>query len=471
MQKLTKIIATIGPASNDKETIRELIKSGVNIFRQNFSHGIKESHAEIAQRLRSVAADEGVVVSVLQDLAGPKMRTGSFTNDQIELIKGEIFILTSQAVEGDVNRVSINYPELIYQVSVGDQIRLDDGKVDLSVIKTSQTEIHTKVIEGGLIRSKRGINVPGVALALDVFTSDDRENVCYFADNQYDWVSLSFVQCAQDIESLQSFFIEHGIWSKIIAKIETAAAIKNIDEIINVSDGIMIARGDLAIETPVSLVPIKQKEIIKKCRGLGKPVIVATQMLESMMDAPVPTRAEVSDISNAILDGADAIMLSGETAAGNYPVKSVQAMAAAALATESSSVYSHRFKTSYNYHHANNELIANSVFSLAYDEDVAAIACVTQTGDTARSIAKLRPGLPIYALTTDKSVLHELQLLHGIIPILLTDNYNQTVSIRDWIADHVRSPGLLVPGVQIIATYCQAGLGQGKTDSISIIKI
>ena len=471
MKKLTKIVATIGPASWDEENIEELIKNGVNVFRQNFSHGNAEVHLETMSRIKKVATEIKQPVAILQDLAGPKMRTGNFKDDTVSLIEGNEFILTSRKVEGDSSVVSINYPELVSQVSPGDQLRLDDGKISLEVLRTSETDIHTKIINGGDIKSRRGINVPGVRLQIHVFTEQDKKNVLYFVDNQYDWISLSFVQSAHDIELLKTTLADNHISSQVMAKIETSAALENIEEIIAVSDGIMVARGDLAIETPVSQVPIWQKKIVKKCRAAGKPVIVATQMLETMMENPVPTRAEVSDIANAIFDGADAVMLSGETAAGNYPVKSVEAMADVCMKVEVSDEYRNKFYASYTMHQSQNSSIANSVFTLAQDNNVSAIVCLTHTGSTAKSISKLRPGVPIYALTESSSVWSDLQLHSSIKPILVNDIGQDSSNIRDWIVAYLSNEEIFNNNESVLATYSQAGFGKGHTDSISLIKI
>ena len=329
----TKIIATIGPASGNEKILSKMIKAGVNVTRLNFSHGDHKMHGEMLGLVRSVSKKTGIPVAVIQDLAGPKIRTGAH-GGTIFLRRGSTIILTSKQYEGDAGKLHVNYKNLPKEVKKGNIILLDDGKKKLQVVSVQGSDIKCKVLTGGEIVGRRGVNVPGVSLKISSLTEKDKKDVLFGVKNNVDFIALSFVRQASDVRQLRSVIAKaRGVGIGIIAKIETQDAIGNIDEIIREADGIMIARGDLAVEVPPEDVPALQKLIIKKCNTAGKPVIVATQMLESMIQSPVPTRAEVSDVANSILDGADAVMLSAETAMGDYPVETVKMMSDVAKKT------------------------------------------------------------------------------------------------------------------------------------------
>lgn len=468
MAKLTKIVATVGPASNTPNMIRSLIQSGVNVFRQNFSHGDAKQHLLVQSLIRSISNEEGIPVSILQDLAGPKIRTGSFENDYITLDAGKTFTLTAQDVSGNSESVSMNYPQLVNQLQVDNVIRLDDGKISLKVLEIRSNSVLTEVIEGGVIKSRRGINVPGIALDIEVLTEKDKENVEYFKNNQYDWISLSFTQKSEDIIKLRALLEELEITSKIIAKIETNESLNHLDDIISVSDGIMIARGDLAIETPIEQVPLVQKDIIAKCRTEGKPVIVATQMLESMIENSVPTRAEVSDIATAIFDGADAIMLSAETAIGKHAVKSVQAMAKVAQTMTESDLFKNAMLNSM----IKYSPLSKSLYELQ-DSTIKGIVIVTQSGRSAKELVKLRPNLPVIAITSCNNVAHQLNLHHGIYPLVIpADTWpDKDDNIRSWILHSLKSSKLLPSNSKVIVSYGQSLQTVGGTDTITFLKI
>ena len=317
----------MGPASESREMIEKLLKAGMNIMRLNFSHGDFEEHGRRITNLRAVNEETGLNALVLQDLAGPKIRIGAFSSEYIELEAGQNFVLTTEEIVGDINRVSVNYKTLHEEVSSGHHIFVHDGKKKLEVLEIKEREIICKVLVGGKLGHKRGVNLPDSELSTHALTEKDKRDLEFGIKENVDFIALSFVRKPEDVEELRAILNERGSKAKIISKIETPQAIKNIDSIIEKSDGIMVARGDLAIEVPFEKVPLYQKEIIEKCNRAGKFVVTATQMLEAMIHHPVPTRAEVSDVANAILDGTDAIMLSEETSLGVYPVESVSVMA------------------------------------------------------------------------------------------------------------------------------------------------
>src|SRR3990170_2245888 len=324
--KKTKIVATIGPATESKEKLEELLKDGMNVMRINFSHGDFAEHARKVANLHSAMKKTGIRAAILQDLGGPKIRIGDFKADSIELIPGRTFTLTTDQVEGDEKKVSIQYKNFPKEVKKGHVIYLHDGKKKLEVIKIAGNDVVCKVIVGGSIKGRRGVNLPDSELSIGSLTKKDIHDLEFGLKYDVDFIALSFVRKPEDIDELRTILKKRKSSARIIAKIETPQAIRNLDEIISKADGVMVARGDLAIEVPAEQVPLIQKMIIEKCNNLGKPVITATQMLESMIKSPIPTRAEVSDVANAILDGTDAIMLSEETTLGDYPVEAVRMM-------------------------------------------------------------------------------------------------------------------------------------------------
>ncbi len=410
--KKTKIVATIGPASEHPAMLVKLINAGINVARLNFSHGDHEEHGQRIKFIREATKKTKRDIAILQDLGGVKIRIGDFAVGQIILKKGQKFIITSKNCLGNSEKVSVNYKKLPKEVTKGQDILLDDGTKKLIVTKTSNTEIETKVVVGGMIRSKRGVNVPGARLSMNALTAKDKKDVEFGIKNEVDFIALSFVRHASDVQYLKNILKKKKSTAKIIAKIETPEAIEEIDEIISISDGIMVARGDLAIEVPTSDVPHLQKMIVKKCNTVGKPVIVATQMLESMISAPVPTRAEVTDVANAIFDGADAVMLSAESAVGDYPLETVKMMTDVAVRTEKEmtcrmieDVEEHASRTV--------NAVSKSVIQIAHDIDAKVIVALTESGFSARKIARYRPIRDIVALTPNKYTHKHLQLTFG----------------------------------------------------------
>lgn len=415
--KKTKIVCTIGPATESEEVLEKLIDAGMNIMRLNFSHGDFAEHQLRVDNLRKIQKRKGHRVAILQDLAGPKIRIGNFKTESITLKEGSHFTLTIDEIEGDEERVHINYPHLPQEVSSGHIIFLHDGKKKLQVLEVNGNDVLCKVLIGGEIKGRRGVNLPDSGISISCLTPKDLVDLEFGIKNEVDFFALSFVRKSEDIDELRKILREKGSKAKIIAKIETPQAIKNIDEIINKIDGLMVARGDLAIEIAEEKVPFAQKELIKKCNDIGKPVITATQMLESMIHSPVPTRSEVSDVANAILDGTDAIMLSEETALGGYPVESVIVMAKIAKEVENNFPERKIIHTEIDGVTEVTDSITGSVVKTAHDVGAKAIISLTRTGFTSRMISRYKPRMPIFSLSPDETVSNQIVLSFGCMPI------------------------------------------------------
>ncbi len=419
----TKIITTIGPASDEHGEFEKMIKAGVNLTRLNFSHGDYEYHGKVLNMVRASSKKLGVPIAVIQDLQGPKIRTGELYKEKVVLKKGTTLILTTKECIGDEIKQFINYRNLPKEVKKKDLILIDDGKIKLEVLSVSRGDIKCKIIDGGSIVARRGVNVPGVSLKINSLTEKDKKDAAWGVKYGVDFIALSFVKRAKDVKQLRKIVSNlHGDVG-IIAKIETYDAVNNIDEIIKESDAIMIASGDLAVETPPEEVPMLQKRIINKCNKAGKPVIVATQMLESMIYSPVATRAEVSDVANSILDGADAVMLSAETAVGDYPVASVQVMANIADKTEKCgwdwgrNIFKGDSDTTVGVDTFNTvDAITHHVVNTAHDINAQVIVALTESGSTARMISRHRPKQPIIVLSPSKKVLTRIILSSGCYP-------------------------------------------------------
>ncbi len=414
--KKTKIVATIGPGTENKESLSKLFELGVDVCRTNMSHDDQTIHGKRIRLIRSVAKKIGKHIAILQDLSGPKIRIGDFENAPVELIEGKKIILTGdKTCKGDSSRVYFNYPHIEKDIKAGMVLMVDDGKKKLLVEKVVGKEIYTKILVGGITKSRRGVNIPGAYLSIPALTEKDKKDLAFGIAEDVDFVALSFVRTAKDILDLRTLIKKHKGSQKIIAKIETEEAIENIDDIIKESDAIMVARGDLAVEVGPEKVPVLQKMIIKKCNELGKPVIVATQMLESMISSPVPTRAEVSDVANAIFDGADAVMLSEETTLGKYPTEAVSMMSHIANQVEGEIGTHRRLKV------RNNDIVDSVSSSVVHNaEDVGAklIIALTETGSTPRMIARYKPQQPILVMTPHEKTARISQLVYGCYPIL-----------------------------------------------------
>lgn len=418
--KKTKVVCTIGPATESEKVLAELVDAGMNVMRLNFSHGDFAEHQVRVDNIRKIIKKTGKPIAILQDLAGPKIRIGEFEKGLTVLKEGAKFTLTVDKIIGNDEKVSINYPLFAKEVKVGDPILLHDGKKKLEVIEIKGNDVICKVIVGGEIKNKRGVNLPGSDLSVSSITDKDRKDLLFGVKNDVDYFALSFVRRPEDITELQAILAKKKCSARIVAKIETPQALKHIDEIIKLSDGIMVARGDLAIEIPAEDVPIVQKMIIQKCNQAGKPVITATQMLESMINSPVPTRAEVSDVANAILDGTDAIMLSEETTLGQYPVKAVQMMTRIAERIENDSHY-RELVTSRKYTDPikrTSDALGNGAIEVAKEAGVKLIIALTDKGFAARMISRYKPEQKIIALTPNEKTRNWLALSYGCAPIL-----------------------------------------------------
>lgn len=417
----TKIVCTIGPSSESKETIEEMVKAGMDVARLNFSHGTYEEHMRKVKTIREISDRLGRHITILQDLSGPKIRIGIVKEGGIELKKGEIFILTNRERIGDEKGVSVNYPSLPQEVKKGDRILLSDGTIELTVLEKTESDIKCIVVMGGFLTSHKGINVPEGTILASSFTEKDAKDLLFGIKIGVDMVSLSYVKRASDIQKVKDFLKAENTNIPIIAKIERKEALENIDEILSVSDGIMVARGDLGVETPLEKVPNVQKMLIKKANILGKPVITATQMLRSMVENIQPTRAEVTDVVNAIYDGTDAVMLSEETASGKFPVEAVKMMDKIALACEEE--FPHEKFLSREVDSKTNlpQAISHVASLLAREVEASAIVTPTESGSTSRWVSRLRPAQPIIALSRYLSTVRSLNLCWGVLPVLVED--------------------------------------------------
>jgi len=424
IHRRSKIVATIGPASCDERLIRELITAGMNVARINFSHGTQQDHAESIQRIRRASSFLGKPVTILQDLQGPKIRTGEITGNQIELVAGQSLRLTTKDVLGNNREVGVDYKDLPYSVLPNGRILLDDGNLELKIKSVGIDFVETEVLLGGILKPNKGVNLPGATLSIQAFTEKDKSDLKFGLEQGVDVIALSFVRSAQDISRLKQEIACHApdrINTPIIAKVERPEALENIHEIIHASDGVMVARGDLGVEMSPEEVPIAQKEIIQIANRHTKLVITATQMLESMINNPRPTRAEASDVANAILDGSDAVMLSGETAVGKYPIKVVEMMDAIICQAEKhiSEWGPGEVILSEDIPRDDTLFITRAAAEIAHGKDVSAIAVFTSSGRTARMMSKGRPNVPILAFTPDERTYQRMALMWGVTPYLV----------------------------------------------------
>ena len=464
-RRRTKIVATIGPATSDPAVLRELIQAGATTLRLNFSHGTHEDHLKSIRSIRQVAYDLNQPVGILQDLQGPKIRLGKFENGVIELNKGDQFTLTSRQIPGTSSISSITYEPLAQEVPEGATILLDDGKVEMKVDRVDKTagELHCTVVVGGTLSNSKGVNFPGVYLSVKALTDKDRQDLMFGLDQGVDWVALSFVRNPQDVIEIKELISGAGKSTPVIVKIEKHEAIEQMEEILSLSDGVMVARGDLGVELPAEEVPLLQKRLINTANRLGIPIITATQMLDSMVNNARPTRAEVSDIANAILDGTDAIMLSNETAVGKYPVQAVETMAKIALRIEQEPL-ERDIKTNSK---SITNAISQGVGQIAQQLDATAIMTLTKTGATARNVSKFRPRTPILAVTPHMDVARQLQLVWGVKPLLMLDLNNAWQTFQAAV-NVAQERGLVREGDVIIQT---AGTLQGVSGSTDLIKV
>lgn len=423
----TKIVCTIGPATETKEALKELIKAGMNVARINFSHGGFEEQVEKVENLKAAREELGVPVALMLDTKGPEIRTGKLQEGKVMLESGNSFSLVTEEILGDNTKVTVSYKELYKEVKTGTVILIDDGSIEAKVSKIDGTNIICDITHGGMLGSRKSINVPGLRLNLPSLTEKDVRDIIDGINAGFDFIAASFVRKAQDVYDIRKLLEQNGgEHIRIISKIENREGIDNFDEILEASDGIMVARGDLSVEIPMEEVPILQKQFIKKCCSAGKPVITATQMLESMINNPRPTRAEVSDVANAIFDVTGAIMLSGETAMGKHPIECVKTMDKIASTIERSIKYWKRFRTrECKFCNCNYEFkINHSVCTTAMNMDADAIFAYTESGDTPRMLSSFLPCCPIYAVTQNEKTYRQLALSWGVYPILIKEEGN-----------------------------------------------
>jgi len=458
LQKKTKIVCTIGPATESKEMLEKLVNAGMNVMRLNFSHGDFKEHQGRVDELRAVMEKTGKRVAIMQDLGGPKIRIGDFANGLITLKEGQTFTLTTDKIVGDENRVSVNYPLLPKEVKVGGFILLHDGKKKLEITDIKGNDVICKVLVGGEIKSKRGVNLPGAYLSISSITEKDRKDLEFGLKNKVDYIALSFVRRPSDIIELREILAKAKSKAQIIAKIETPEALENIDEILDLTDAIMVARGDLAIEIPAEDVPLAQKMLIQKCNELGKPVITATQMLESMIKSPVPTRAEVSDVANAIIDGTDAVMLSEETTLGDFPVEAVSVMTRVAKRIEKE-FSSHHMMEEYENKNGVTDAVSSAVVKAAVEVDAKFIVALTMSGFSARMIARYRPTQPILALTPNEKDANKMTLAYGCYPIVI-EKFKDMTDVMGMVRQFALKHKLAAKGDRIVIAL---GLPFGKS--------
>ncbi|CAN5817101.1 pyruvate kinase [soil metagenome] len=464
----TKIVATIGPATQDADTLRALIEAGATTLRLNFSHGDQESHRQNIQLIRQISFELKQPVGILQDLQGPKIRLGRFEAGSIQLAKGDSFILTSRNIAGTQTESSVTYEPLVEEVPLDATILLDDGKVEMKVVgkDMEQRNLLCEVVVGGKLSNSKGVNFPGVYLSIKALTDKDRKDLLFGLNQNVDWVALSFVRNPQDVLEIKEI-IQNTTSRRVpvIVKIEKHEAIEQMDAILSLSDGVMVARGDLGVELPAEDVPVLQKRLIATANRLGIPVITATQMLDSMVDSPRPTRAEVSDVANAIFDGTDAVMLSNETAVGQYPVEAVATMARIALRTEKEQL--RRVVDDIGKSHTIPNAISQAVGQIASQLKASAIMTMTRTGATARNVSKFRPQAPILAVTPLVDVSRQLQVVWGVNTLLVADlpSTGQTFQAALNVAQEA---SFLQDGDLVVMT---AGTSQGVAGSTDLIKV
>jgi len=467
-ERHTRIVCTIGPATASTAVIRQLIGAGMNVARLNLSHGTHKEHARHMQTVRRLFASLNVPVAILMDLPGPKYRTGKLKDGQAKLRKGARVVLSTSQAEGDAGVIPVNLPDLPRDVKVGDTVLLDDGLMQLKVLEKGDTEVSCRVVVGGVLTEGRGVVVPGMRTSGPFITDALRESILFAVQQKTDFLALSFVRNADDVTGVKDVLRDHGADIPIIAKIERGVAVGGFDGILEVSDGIMVARGDLGVDIPLEKVPLVQKNIIRKCNKVGKPVITATQMLESMVGAARPTRAEVTDVANAIFDGTDAVMLSAETSIGKYPVQAVKMMAKIARETEATLPYEQMLAERGGWlEQKTDELIAYSACYTARALRAVALVAFTESGSTTGRVSKYRPGVPILALTPDPVVLERMMLRWGVYPF----RTEEPSSVEELFATGARLAGelgLAGPGDLIVIT---GGIPIGVTGSTNLLKV
>lgn len=471
MERSTKIVATLGPASSSIEVLTQMIDAGVDVVRMNFSHGTTEEHLARAQVVREAARPLKRTVGIMCDLQGPKIRIGKFESARISLAKGDTFILDANCSLGNQERVGLDYRELTKEVRVGDVLLLDDGRLVLDVTRTSATEIVTRVRLGGVLSNNKGINRQGGGLTAPALTAKDMDDIRTAVKMKADFIAVSFPKSGSDMYMARELMRAAGGRAMLIAKMERAEAIAAMDELILASDGIMVARGDLAVEVGDAAVPALQKKLIRQARIHNKLTITATQMMESMITSPVPTRAEVSDVANAVLDGTDAVMLSAETAAGKYPVETVEAMSRICLEAEKSNEVTLDRDFLDRVFTRIDQSIAMAALFTAHHLDVKAIASLTQSGSTALWISRLNSGVPIYALTTEIATRYRLSLFRDVFPLMIDYHGHDLDLLLQEAEDKLMHAGVVQNGDLIVVTFGEPIGSSGGTNTMKIVKV
>lgn len=464
----TKIICTIGPASDNEETLKQLMLAGMDVARINFSHGTHEEALKTVNRIKKVRDELDLPVAILLDTKGPEIRIKDFKEGKAELKEGNKFTLCTDDVEGDETQVSITYKELPRDVRAGNSILIDDGLIELEVLSVKSDKIICEIKNGGVVSNKKGVNVPNVSLSMPYMSKKDREDIVFGIENDFDFIAASFVRCADDVLEIKQILDKHNSDIGIIAKIENAEGVQNIDDIIRVSRGVMVARGDMGVEIDMQDLPVIQKQLIKKTYRAGKVVITATQMLDSMIRNPRPTRAETTDVANAIYDGTSAIMLSGETAVGKYPVEAVKTMASIAERTENDIDYVKRLdQMNFDSRMDVSNAISHATCTTAHDLQAAAIIVLTYSGITARQISRFRPACTIIAPTLSTKARRQLNLSWGVIPIMSEERAN-TDELFDHAVECAQATGLVKDGDLVVIT---GGAPIGISGTTNIMKV
>ena len=464
----TKIVCTMGPNLFEKHLIAPLMKAGMNVARFNFSHGTYETHQHYYDEVCRIRDELGLPIATMLDTKGPEIRVRSFKNGRVTLQNGQLFTLTTDEVEGDEERVSITYKELPQDIAVGSSILIDDGLIGMQVERIDGADIVCRVLNGGVVSNNKGVNIPNAHLSMPFISEKDHQDILFAIKNGYDFIAASFTRCADDIMQIRHILQENNCHTiNIIAKIENMEGVENIDEILRVVDGVMVARGDLGVEVPLEDVPSLQKKLIQRGIAAGKPVITATQMLDSMIKNPRPTRAEATDVANAIYDGTSAIMLSGESAVGAYPVEAVETMVRIALRAEADMDYIRRFSRDTSASTDVTNAISHATVTSAHDLNASAIITVTKSGSTARILSRYRPACVIVGCTTEKHVWRQLALSWGMVPLMIAEESN-TDDLFEHAVDAAVQNGLVHDGELVVLT---AGVPLGISGTTNLMKV
>lgn len=464
----TKIVCTMGPNLFEKHLIAPLMKAGMNVARFNFSHGTYETHQHYYDEVCRIRDELGLPIATMLDTKGPEIRVRSFKNGRVTLQNGQLFTLTTDEVEGDEERVSITYKELPQDIAVGSSILIDDGLIGMQVERIDGADIVCRVLNGGVVSNNKGVNIPNAHLSMPFISEKDHQDILFAIKNGYDFIAASFTRCADDIMQIRHILQENNCHTiNIIAKIENMEGVENIDEILRVVDGVMVARGDLGVEVPLEDVPSLQKKLIQRGIAAGKPVITATQMLDSMIKNPRPTRAEATDVANAIYDGTSAIMLSGESAVGAYPVEAVETMVRIALRAEADMDYIRRFSRDTSASIDVTNAISHATVTSAHDLNASAIITVTKSGSTARILSRYRPACVIVGCTTEKHVWRQLALSWGTVPLMIAEESN-TDDLFEHAVDAAVQNGLVHDGELVVLT---AGVPLGISGTTNLMKV